>query len=67
MATHDIIDNQTEKLVDHLNNILGTTERARFAVGYLFLSGLTSVAKQRPIGRWPTVRPPSCANAILAC
>lgn len=46
MATHDIIDNQTEKLVDHLNNILGTTERARFAVGYLFLSGLTSVAKR---------------------
>jgi HKD family nuclease/superfamily II DNA or RNA helicase len=46
MATHDIIDNQNEKLVDHLNNILGTTERARFAVGYLFLSGLTSVAKR---------------------
>jgi len=46
MAMHDIIDNQNEKLVDHLNNILGTTERARFAVGYLFLSGLTSVAKR---------------------
>ncbi len=46
MPTHDIIDNQTEKLVDHLNRILGTCERGRFAVGYLFLSGLTSVAKR---------------------
>ena len=43
MSTHDIIDNKTEKLVDHLNQILGSSERARFAVGYLFLSGLTSV------------------------
>lgn len=46
MPTHDIIDNRSEKLVDHLNQILGTSERARFAVGYLFLSGLTSVANR---------------------
>lgn len=46
MPTHDIIDNRTEKLIDHLNQILRTTERARFAVGYLFLSGLTSIAKR---------------------
>ncbi|MBN2562804.1 MAG: helicase [Phycisphaerae bacterium] len=46
MRTHDIIDNRSERLVDHLNQILGTSERARFAVGYLFLSGLTSVAKR---------------------
>lgn len=46
MPTHDIIDNRTEKLIDHLNQMLGTSERARFAVGYLFLSGLTSVAKR---------------------
>ncbi|MBI3392580.1 MAG: helicase [Nitrospirae bacterium] len=46
MPTHDIIDNRTEKLVDHLKRILETSERARFAVGYLFLSGLTSVAKR---------------------
>jgi HKD family nuclease/superfamily II DNA or RNA helicase len=46
MPTHDIIDNRTEKLVDHLTQMLGTSERARFAVGYLFLSGLTSVAKR---------------------
>ncbi|MBU0678457.1 MAG: helicase [Verrucomicrobia bacterium] len=46
MPTHDIIDNRNEKLVDHLGQMLGTSERARFAVGYLFLSGLTSVAKR---------------------
>jgi HKD family nuclease len=46
MPTHDIIDNRTEKLVDHLAQMLGSSERARFAVGYLFLSGLTSVAKR---------------------
>ena len=46
MPTHDIIDNRNEKLVDHLNRMLGTSERGRFAVGYLFLSGLTSVAKR---------------------
>jgi HKD family nuclease/superfamily II DNA or RNA helicase len=46
MPAHDIIDNRLEKLIDHLNQMLGTSERARFAVGYLFLSGLTSVAKR---------------------
>ena len=42
---HDIIDNQNEKLIDHVNLILGSTDRARFAVGYFFLSGFTSIAK----------------------
>src|SRR3989337_3042177 len=46
MPAHDIIDNRTEGLIDHLGQMLGTSERARFAVGYLFLSGLTSVAKR---------------------
>jgi superfamily II DNA/RNA helicase len=45
MPTHDIIDNRDEKLVDHINRILGSTEAARFAVGYFFLSGLESIAK----------------------
>jgi superfamily II DNA/RNA helicase len=45
MPTHDIIDNRAEKLVDHINRILGSTDSARFAVGYFFLSGLESIAK----------------------
>jgi superfamily II DNA/RNA helicase len=44
MPTHDIIDNKKEKLIDHLDQMLSTSERARFAVGYLFLSGLTGIA-----------------------
>ena len=46
MPTHDIIDNRNEKLVDHINRILGSTESARFAVGYFFVSGLESIASQ---------------------
>ncbi|HQM51176.1 MAG TPA: phospholipase D-like domain-containing protein [Candidatus Hydrogenedentes bacterium] len=40
---HDIIDNRKEKLVEHINQILGTTESAKFAVGYFFLSGLEAI------------------------
>jgi hypothetical protein len=43
MPAHDIIDNRKEILVDHINRILGSTEAARFAVGYFFLSSLTSI------------------------
>jgi len=32
------------RLVDHINRILSSTESARFAVGYFFLSGLESIA-----------------------
>ncbi len=45
MITHDIIDNSDQKLVDHINQILSSTESAKFAVGYFFLSGLEAVAK----------------------
>jgi hypothetical protein len=41
MPAHNIIDNRREKLVDHIARILETSEAARFAVGYFFLSGLT--------------------------
>ena len=41
---HDIIDNRTEKLADHIRTILPGTALARFAVGYFFLSGLEHVA-----------------------
>ncbi len=44
VPTHDIIDNRNEKLADHINRILGSTESARFAVGYFFVSGLESIA-----------------------
>ncbi len=43
MPAHDIVDNRTEKLVDHINRILPSTERAKFAVGYFFLSGLEPI------------------------
>lgn len=43
---HDIIDNRNEKLAEHINLILDSTERARFAVGYFFLSGFQSIAKE---------------------
>src|SRR4030042_291663 len=46
MPTHDIIDNRKEILVDHINRILSSTEAARFAVGYFFLSGFTSIAEK---------------------
>jgi len=46
MPAHDIIDNRHEKLVHHINRILSSTESARFAVGYFFLSGLTSIAEK---------------------
>jgi len=44
MPPHDIIDNQNEKLADHINRILSSADAARFAVGYFFLSGLECVA-----------------------
>jgi len=46
MPAHDIIDNRNERLVDHINLILSSTEAARFAVGYFFLSGFTSIAEK---------------------
>ncbi len=43
---HDIIDNRNEKLVEHITQILGTTETAKFAVGYFFLSGLEAIQER---------------------
>jgi len=45
MPTHDIVDNRTSKLVDHINGILPTAEAGKLAVGYLFLSGLGAIHK----------------------
>ena len=44
MPTHDIIDDRNERLVDDINRIFASTESARFAVGYFFLCGLTSIS-----------------------
>jgi superfamily II DNA or RNA helicase len=43
---HDVIDNRSEKLVDHIRRILPGSQSARFAAGYFFLSGLEAVAEQ---------------------
>src|SRR5262245_57595023 len=48
------LDNRNEKLVDHINHILASTEAARFAVGYFFLSGLESIAER--LGRVKELR-----------
>ena len=40
---HDIIDNQEEKLIDHIRILLDNAERAKFAVGYFFLSGFKAI------------------------
>ena len=39
----DIIDNRRSFLKDEINSILTATEEAKFAVGYLFLSGFNEV------------------------
>ena len=44
MPAHDIIDNRNEKLIDHINRILSSSQAARFAVGYFFLSGFEGIA-----------------------
>lgn len=43
---HDIVDNRTVSLLDTIKTILPTSERARFAVGYFFLSGLEAVEQE---------------------
>jgi len=42
----DIVDNRREKLVDTIKRILDSTQSARFAVGYFFVSGLTAVQEK---------------------
>lgn len=42
---HDIIDNRRETLVDHIITILPQAGMARFAVGYLFVSGLEAIGR----------------------
>jgi superfamily II DNA/RNA helicase len=46
MPQHDIIDNRNQKLLDHILRILPSSERAKFAVGYFFLSGFEPLREQ---------------------
>jgi superfamily II DNA or RNA helicase len=41
---HDIIDNQEQKLTDHVGRMLDNAAKAKFAVGYFFLSGFQAIA-----------------------
>jgi hypothetical protein len=45
MPTNDIIDNRNSLLGDNIRTILSSTDSARFAVGYFFLSGLEGIAE----------------------
>src|SRR5215216_502586 len=40
----DLVDNRTVKLAERIKATLHSTDSARFAVGYFFVSGLESVA-----------------------
>ena len=44
MPAHDIIDNRNQKLAEHIRTLLASSETARFAVGYFFLSGFEAIA-----------------------
>jgi hypothetical protein len=54
VPAHDIIDNRRVRLVDQINRLLDTTEAARFAVGYFFVSGLEGIAEK--LGRVKELR-----------
>lgn len=46
MPAHDVIDNREEKLSEHVGRLFAHSETARFAVGYLFLSGFETIKEQ---------------------
>lgn len=43
---HDIIDNRERELADSIKPLLSESERAKFAVGYFFISGFKLVAPE---------------------
>lgn len=43
MHSNDIIDNKNQKLIDQILTCIPYAEKSRFAVGYLFLSGLEAI------------------------
>ncbi|MEK7846208.1 MAG: hypothetical protein AAB257_04510, partial [Nitrospinota bacterium] len=46
MPYSDIIDNRNVKLKDEINAILNSSDVAKFAVGYLYLSGFYQIAEK---------------------
>ena len=46
MPYSDIIDNRNVKLKDEINALLNSSDEARFAVGYLYLSGFYQIAER---------------------
>lgn len=46
MPYSDIIDNCNTKLRDEVNALLGSSDEARIAVGYLYLSGFYQIAEK---------------------
>ncbi|HKZ57984.1 MAG TPA: phospholipase D-like domain-containing protein, partial [Thermodesulfovibrionales bacterium] len=46
MPYSDIIDNRNVKLKDEINALLSSSDEARFAVGYLYLSGFYQIAER---------------------
>lgn len=45
MPYSDIIDNRNVKLRGEINSILGSSEKVKFAVGYIYLSGFYQIVK----------------------
>jgi len=45
MSYSDIIDNRRSFLKDEINSVLKGTEKAKFAIGYLYLSGFNEIIK----------------------
>ncbi|MBI4746258.1 MAG: hypothetical protein HY786_06935 [Deltaproteobacteria bacterium] len=43
-AYSDIIDNRNTKIRDEVNALLGSSDEAKIAVGYLYLSGFYQIA-----------------------
>ncbi len=57
MPTHDIIDNRSKKLVDHLNQILGTSERRnQQESGPLLILILNALLPADQDGKWKPAR-----------
>lgn len=64
MSYSDIIDNRRSFLKDEINSVPEATEKDKFAVGYLFLSGFNEVVIYKiskiPDSVWKIILEPLC-------